>query len=121
MWTTKSNGGLIWSEEAKVLLLKLIKKHRIVLSNAGKDRDKVGKAWQRIYIDLTEHGMPEYSVKLLRNSTWYRMRDQTVKIIKANKRFKAQVMLTDVQRIIKDLLDNKDKLLKVPSVSRKYR
>lgn len=118
-WTFQNNGTLIWPDECKLVLLQLMKKYPIVLSDAAKDRVRAGRAWQKIYIELTKRGMPEYSVQKIRVNIWHKLRAKTLQTIERNKRSKSKILLSQVQSITKELLDNKDELLKMPSVSRR--
>lgn len=122
MWNSEGTDKLFWSDAAKMLLVGLIKKYpdsiRDVRGNR-KDLDKVKRdAWNLIFNDLLDYGMPPTTLDRVRY-IWGRMKTQAVNAQNKWKRNQKNNPMTKVQIAVIDLIDfmNKESQHLMPLVS----
>lgn len=113
MWNSEcSSDRLFWSDGAKMLLVGLIKKHPDAIRDVRGNRRDLDRArrdaWDLIFNDLLDYGMPSTTLDKVRN-IWARMKTQAVDAQKKCKRNKKANEMTKLQKAVIDLIENMNK------------
>lgn len=76
MWSIDADGKWNWSEAAKLLLVRAIKKNIIIL-NESATRTQISDAWDKIYNSFVVVGMPKMRSFLFRK-VWYNLKYRAI-------------------------------------------
>lgn len=121
MWSSESSDRLFWSDAAKMLLVGLIKKYPNSIRDvrgSRKDFDKEKhEAWDLIFKDLLEYGMPSTTLDRVK-SIWSKIKSQAVDAHKQWKRNQKTNPMTKVQKAVIDVIElmNKESQHLMPMV-----
>lgn len=72
MWTKKGDGSVHWDEEAKILLIELLKKNIDAITSDHQSSQKAN-AWKNVYDELIDAGMPMTSIDRVKRC-WSRLK-----------------------------------------------
>lgn len=121
MWNSQGSDKLFWSEGAKMLLVDLITKYPDSIRDvrgSRKDFDKQKRdAWDLIFNDLLNHGMPSTTLTRVK-SIWFKIKGQAIDAQKKWKHNEKTNPMTNNQKAIIDLIEliNKESQHLMPMV-----
>lgn len=71
MWTQSNDGSVKWSDQAKMMLVGLLKQNTEAISSERLNPAKP-VAWKRVYDSLLKAGMPKTSIERVKKC-WFRL------------------------------------------------
>lgn len=108
MWTTTRDGNIGWTEQAKMLLVGLIREHPVILAaDRSENRIEKNAAWDQVYKDLIDVGLPRKAGLDRVRRCWVQYKSIALTNKKNRKKNKT---LSKLDKAIVDAISNAEKL-----------